>query len=255
VTELQLFISHASSDGDTAKALVELFEKALKLPARAIRCTSVDGYRLPVGADTDEQLRREIFVAKAFVGLLTPRSVTSAYVLFELGARWGAKRHLAPVLARGADAQLLAGPLSSLNTLRLSRREEVLQLVEDISEYLELPLEPLASFQGAVDAVVAVSNRPPSPATAPTVAAHDATAKQQPTVTEDEVKLLSFLVERRQSAADIAAHLNVSSEKARYYIDRLRGFKMINFAPNANRQLTYHLEQPGREFLVQKGLL
>src|SRR5207302_4060190 len=89
-----------------------------------------------------------------FIGVLTPSSARSAYVLFELGARWGAKRHLAPVLGRGADAASLGGPLSGLNALNLADRNQVLQLVQDVAEYLELPLEPLASFQGAIDAVV-----------------------------------------------------------------------------------------------------
>ncbi len=156
--ELTLFISHSSADMPVAKALVELFEKALKLPARQIRCTSVDGYRLPVGADTNEQLRREVFVARAFIGVITPISMRSSYVLFELGARWGANKHLAPVIAGGADATILAGPLSSLNGLRLDRREQVIQLIQDVSEYLQQKLEPLASFQGAIDSLVTVAS-------------------------------------------------------------------------------------------------
>jgi len=152
--ELTLFISHSSADTSLAKSLVELFEKSLKVPARQVRCSSVDGFRLPVDADTNEQLRREVFAARAFLGVVTPSGVQSAYVLFELGSRWGAKKHLAPVIAGADDASLLKGPLSSLNALHLDRREEVLQLVQDIAEYLTVNLEPLASFQSAVDSVV-----------------------------------------------------------------------------------------------------
>lgn len=163
--QLALFISHRSSDSRLAQRLIELFEKALKLPARRIRCTSVDGYRLPVGADTDEQLRREVFESRAFIGLITPTSIGSPYVLFELGARWGAKKHLAPVLARGADAVSLGGPLAGLNGLRLDRRGQVVQLVEDIADYLQTDLEPAASFQDAIDDVVKEASLPPESTT------------------------------------------------------------------------------------------
>jgi hypothetical protein len=104
---LAVFVSHSVSDRELAKALIHLIEKALKIPARQIRCTSVDGYRLPVGTDTDEMLRREVSVARVFIGLITPAAVESPYVMFELGARWGSGGRLAPVLARGADASHL----------------------------------------------------------------------------------------------------------------------------------------------------
>ena len=54
---LKLFISHSSRDKSAVEALVELLRTALNLSAGEIRCTSLDGYSFPGGADTDEQLR------------------------------------------------------------------------------------------------------------------------------------------------------------------------------------------------------
>lgn len=154
---LALFISHNSGDTDVARALIRLFEKALKLSARDIRCTSVDGYRLPAGADTNDVLRTEVFGARLFVALLTPASLQSAYVLFELGARWGARRPLFPILASGAAASDLQPPLNGLNALSASNPDQVRQLVEDAAVALSLRVEPMASFTSAVDALVAAS--------------------------------------------------------------------------------------------------
>src|SRR5207247_750725 len=94
-----VMISHSSRDKDLAEVLIELLRTALNLAANQIRCTSVDGYRLPAGVDTHEQLRKEVKSARVLIGLLTPNSSSSSYVLFELGARWGAELPMIPLLA------------------------------------------------------------------------------------------------------------------------------------------------------------
>lgn len=161
VNDLTLFISHSAQDADIAKVLITLFEKSLKISARSIRCTSVDGYRLPIGADTNDVIRTEVFGAKIFIALLTPNSLSSPYVLFELGARWGARRPLFPVLAGGANPSHLRAPLNGLNALSASVPDQVRQLVEDASAALSRQMEPISSFSAEVDAVVtAATNNP-----------------------------------------------------------------------------------------------
>lgn len=155
--ELTLFISHSAVDTAVAKALVELFEKALKISARQIRCTSLDGYRLPAGADTNEVLRAEVFGAKLFIGLLTPTSLSSTYVLFELGARWGARRPLFPVLAAGTTTADLKLPLSGLNALSAASGDQIRQLIEDAAAALSIRVEPMASFTSAIEALASSS--------------------------------------------------------------------------------------------------
>src|SRR5215510_4038610 len=96
-----LFISHSSKDLQLVRALIDLLRSALSISPEDLRCTSLDGYRLPAGVGTDDQLRLEVHDADAFIGVISYHSLQSLYVVFELGARWGARKHLVPLLAPG----------------------------------------------------------------------------------------------------------------------------------------------------------
>ncbi|MGO8928969.1 MAG: toll/interleukin-1 receptor domain-containing protein [Limisphaerales bacterium] len=158
LNSVAVFISHSGKDEKLAEALVELLRNALNIPANAIRCTSVNGYRLPAGAPTDEALRREVHESKAFIGLITPSSMESAYVMFELGARWGAGLHLVPLLGAGAGASFLRGPLGSLNALNCENAAQVHQLVDDLGKLLDLKERtPTAAYQAYVDRLIGAS--------------------------------------------------------------------------------------------------
>lgn len=158
--QLQTFISHSSRDEELAEALINLLRAAIDgLSATRIRCTSVNGYRLDVGAHTDEQLRFEVLNSQTFIGLMTGVSSESAYVLFELGARWGAKLPLSPILGAGATSKALRGPLGGLNALRCDDSAQLHQLVRNLADQLHLALNSPAIYQRALDAVISVSKK------------------------------------------------------------------------------------------------
>lgn len=137
---IKLFISHSSRDVDVATLLVELTRLSLNLNGDEIRCTSVDGYRLPAGVSIDEQLRQEIFESVAFIALISESSLQSTYVLFELGARWGARKHILPLLLSNVNIHELAPPLSGLSMLRCDNRAQLHQLIYDLSRHLNMPV-------------------------------------------------------------------------------------------------------------------
>ena len=155
---IDVFISHSSYDIAIAKALLLLFRTALNIAADRIRCTSVDGFKLPTGAHTDDQLRLEVRESKVFLGLITSASVESTYVLFELGARWGAELSLLPVLVKSDDKALLRGPLAAFSAVACDSRSQILQLLEDVASQLEVPMGKAASYQEQVDAVLEAAN-------------------------------------------------------------------------------------------------
>lgn len=152
---LSIFISHSSKDAELALALIDLLKAGLGLVADQIRCSSVDGYRLPVGVNTEGKLREEVNAARVVVGLITPSSLDSYYVMFELGARWGANLFLAPLLA-GVKAGDLGGPLGLLNALSANSEAQLHQLLDDISKQLNLQLQPAASYLRHVSSVKAL---------------------------------------------------------------------------------------------------
>ncbi|HYW39699.1 MAG TPA: TIR domain-containing protein [Terriglobales bacterium] len=147
-----VFISHSSKDEALALALVELLRAGLGLLANQIRCSSVDGYRLPVGVNSERKLREEVNAAKVAIGLITPSSLSSYFVMFELGARWGADLFLAPLLA-GVKASELKGPLNLLNALSASNEAQLCQLLSDIAKNQGLTLQDASAYLRHVAAV------------------------------------------------------------------------------------------------------
>jgi hypothetical protein len=115
--------------------------KAFNISSERIRCTSVPGYKLKAGANTDDQIKKEIFASKAFIGLLTRESFNSTYVLFELGARWGANLPLIPLICDKAGTALLNGPIKNINALSAVDSSDMLQFLHDLGETLELEPE------------------------------------------------------------------------------------------------------------------
>lgn len=162
MSSLRLFISHSSKDVEYVEALINLLRSGLNLPAEQIRCTSVDGFRLPAGADAKVTLRREIHASEAFIGVVSKHSLQSQYVMFELGARWGAGKHLIPLLAPGTKVQDLSGPIADLNALQGYSAAQLQQLVQDLADALNITPSKPAAYQRQLEDVLAIEAEPPS---------------------------------------------------------------------------------------------
>ena len=161
---MKIFISHSSRDVTLAHLLIQLLSSSLCLRAADIRCTSVEGYQLPGGANFTEQIRSEILSTPCFIGVISTASLESIYVLFELGARWGAEKSLIPLLAPGVEPSSLKGPLAGLNALRCDNGSQLHQLIDQVSSQLEVKHEPPAVYQRYIEEIVSLDEsgrRPP----------------------------------------------------------------------------------------------
>ena len=150
IAKLQVFISHNKNDEEIAKRLITLIRSAFNLPAAAIRCTSVNGYMLPIGISVEERLRLEIEAAGVFIALLTPHSLKSAWVLVELGARWGTGKHFFPLLSCVDPDHVQMGPFSGFSSVNCGDEAQMYQFIDELGKSLSRKPESASVFRKCI---------------------------------------------------------------------------------------------------------
>ena len=173
-TSIRVFISHSNNDVKVAKLLIDLLRKALNLESSDIRCTSVDGYRITGGASVDDTVRTEVHDTELLIGLITHNSLESAYVMFELGARWGVGMPMIPLLSSGATTDDLGGPLAGRNALDASQIAQLHQLIQDAGRHLSITPDQPSSYSEAIEELAKMSA---IPTTSEQLPASDVTSK------------------------------------------------------------------------------
>ncbi|MGH9944661.1 MAG: toll/interleukin-1 receptor domain-containing protein [Pyrinomonadaceae bacterium] len=155
----RIFISHRHHDVAIAQALVRVIEASFDVGPSDLRCTSVHPYKLRAGDRTGDRLRTEIRRAEAVIGILTPDTKASSYVLFELGASWGRGGVTFPLLARGASLADVPAPIGDLHTISLEDEAECHQLVDDLADVTSLSRQEKqgAAVSQRIDELVALA--------------------------------------------------------------------------------------------------
>lgn len=251
---IRLFISHCSNDQEVAGKLTELVKNALRLSSSEIRCTSVDGYRLPGGAKTNEQIKREVRDSIAFIGLISAAATGSMYVLFELGARWGSDKHLLPLLAPGVSPDILKGPLSELNALSCANSSQLHQLVSDLAKILKIQPETADVYQRYIDGILAI---PPSLDKTQSGGDQVDVAPAYK-LTDVQLRILKAVADtkrREATVARIAKLAGLSDMEAEYNLNELsRKLKLLSWQGNINPHIPcwYVLTHEGQGFLLRQ---
>jgi DNA-binding MarR family transcriptional regulator len=257
-SRIRLFISHSSKDSLFVQAVIDLLRAALNLGSSQIRCTSIDGYRLPGGANTNEQLKQEVHQADAFIGVISSESIKSIYVVFELGARWGANRLLIPLIPPGTNTDILGGPLAGINALS-SNRAQLHQLISDLSHELGLTPEPPASYERHIDIIINLKGTSLKETSTNGDQTPEKIGKNQ-----DETVILviwkmddSEYDEHGYSLEAIAQRSNISIPKCQLILNLLIKKEYIELKRwmggiSGDR---YLLKDAGRSYLVQNGLV
>jgi len=258
----KVFIAHSSLDKVRAEALVLVLRSALNLAGADIRCTSVEGHGLPGGANTNDELRQEVMTSPVFIGLLSRSSFTSPWVLFELGARWGATDHLIPLLLPGFKPSDLRGPITAYNALTCTVAD-LHQLVREIGVKLGVAAEGADVYQKHLDALLdtcASDATLPEPVAAPSggMTGKSRRSERLPPATESLVRILSEAENRRVQPTDdeLSTWTGLPLTKMRLLLEALEvsGYAK-GYEDMARDGRKYSITQKGRKYLLEFELL
>jgi TIR domain len=133
----QLFVSHAHQDVQIATRLVAAIERYFVVPPRRLRCTSVPGHMLDIGATPRTTLRQELGFASTVIAVISYNSLASPWVLFELGAAWLQSGRVLPILCDPLTDQDLPGPLRGDASAKLSDPASVDRLLQQLETGLD----------------------------------------------------------------------------------------------------------------------
>jgi hypothetical protein len=160
----EIFISHSKRDEALVAELIEILVTGLEIPRTKIRCTSIRGYELVAGSSIEFELREEINSSRLFFGLLTPNSLQSTYVLFEMGARWGIRKPWFLMFARGASVANLGGPLPAYHVAKSETEEDIIRMLEQVAKLLGVIPQNLSIIQEHLRRTVELAKSPANPA-------------------------------------------------------------------------------------------
>ena len=127
IAKPNLFISHAASDGEFANAVKQEVEKVFAHGVNVF-CTSSPG-ALVVGTHWLTDIENKLESAQAVIAIVTPVSIESTWLWFEIGATWGKGRsgdcRIYPLCAPEINLSELPSPLDRLQALSMGKAQDL----------------------------------------------------------------------------------------------------------------------------------
>lgn len=139
-----VFISHAEADKKFANEIVTLLEFIGIKGKENLLCTSVDGYRIPLGRDIIEYLRDTFNEINLFVVILhTHNYYTRPVCMNEMGAAWALKTKYFSVLAPDFSFNEMTGVVKNKDVaIKIGADDceaRINQLKNELVEFFGLP--------------------------------------------------------------------------------------------------------------------
>jgi predicted nucleotide-binding protein len=126
--DINIFISYASEDSGHAAKLIQGLAKQPNLHL-------FTSNKISAGENWQSRIKKELSKSDFFLVLLSPTSVDSKWVQFELGAAWGLNKFIIPIVTNHEVVKRIPLDLARLHVIEIDQLKTSDTLTELIEEY------------------------------------------------------------------------------------------------------------------------
>jgi hypothetical protein len=208
-----------------------------------------------LGAETVKVLQKEVKEADCFIGVISSNSISSMYVEFELGVRWGAELSLIALLAPAIGANILQGPLTNLNALKADNKHQLEQLISDLGKDLSINKEPSVIYDNIVHTIL---NLPPELTTNNLINENTDKAHEEISLSDNETQILKLISDSNLEYLTekyLSEYMKEKVTKIEHYLNVLRKKNMVGRRITIGKLNKYYLFSVGKAHLVENDLI
>ncbi len=137
--KIKIFISHSSKDSDIIKKLIFVLQNSISgLSDKNIRCTSVNGYKFKSGTEIYQMIKEETNSCELVISAFSENALQSSMVQFETGIAWFLNKAIPIIIEEDLSIEELPKPFQNKQTKYTNKKNDLLDLIDDISEKLNL---------------------------------------------------------------------------------------------------------------------
>lgn len=253
-----VFISHVSEEAQIAATLKRHIESVFSGQCKVF--ISSDPRDIPAGSKWLEKISQAIEAAKVLVVLCSPASLKRPWINFEMGCGWVRGVPIIPVCHSGQTKGQLPPPISTFQALELDSTTFVAEFFDGIAGHLQVEKVPKID-EGKTKGELMAALKPHRSAAAPESEEVLTVPSPGPVEELDDksraiLEAIAHMGDAGLTAEDLAGHLGISRPKMEYYLENLARGGHISYQQEiVDDPPVARLEQKGRGYLIQRGLL
>jgi len=247
-----VFISHISEEASIALTLKEWIESTFLGQWEVF--VSSDSDDIPAGSKWLDKIDSALENARVLVILCSAASTKRPWINFEAGCAWIKRVSIIPVCHSGMTKSRLLIPLSLFQALDIDDDDFPQALFCGLAKHLgvkRLPQIDYRAFHHAISQALAAVSAAGEEADE-SVAAPQSEARELGEIETRILTLIAELGDKGSSPHSLAGRLQMPKPKVDYYLEKMNnaGLLQSNFWGD-----TFYLDQNGRAYLVEHGLL
>ena len=134
----RIFVSHAAKDADLVEEFVDLLQLGVNVHPDDVFCSSLPGMNIPTGVAFVQHIKSQIAAPEIVLLLISPEFLKSQFCNNEVGASWALSLPIYPLLVPPIDYSDVRGVLDGVQVAKLSDKEKLNDLRDDLTEKLGL---------------------------------------------------------------------------------------------------------------------